>query len=104
MCFSLLHFLFLTCRNTGWLRLEGMSGGHPAQSPLLKQADLQPVAQDCVQLDVEYLQGQTIHSLSGQPVPVLVHPQSEIVFPDVQREPPEFQFVPIASDPVTGHY
>jgi len=26
------------------------------------------------------------------------------VFPDVQREPPVFQFVPIASHPVTGYH
>lgn len=31
----------------------------------------------------------------GQPVPEISHPQSE-VFPDVEREPPVFQFAPVA--------
>ena len=43
-------------------------------------------------------------TISGQPVPVLGHPHSEKVFPDVQREPPVFQSVPIAPGPVTGHH
>lgn len=42
-------------------------------------------------------------NLSGQPVPVLSYPQSEKVFPDIWKEPPVFQFVPIASDSVSGH-
>ena len=33
-------------------------------------------------------------NLTGQPVAVLVHPHGEKVFPDVQKEPPLFQFVP----------
>jgi len=41
---------------------------------------------------------------SGQPVPVLSHPHSDKVFPIVQREPPVFQSVSIASGPVTGHH
>jgi len=52
----------------------------------------------------EYLQGWRLHNLSGQPVPGLGHPHSEETFPDVQMEPPVFQFVPIASCPVTGHH
>jgi len=52
----------------------------------------------------KYLQGWRLHNLSGQPVPVLSHPHSEKVFPDVQREPSVFQFVPIASCPVTRHH
>lgn len=31
-------------------------------------------------------------------------PRSEKMFPDIQREPPVFQGVPTASDPVTGHH
>ena len=34
-------------------------------------------------------------------MPVPGHPYSEKVFPDVQREPPVFQFVPVASCLVT---
>jgi len=87
-----------------WLRLEGTSGGDLGQRPLLKQGHLDPVAQVCVQMAFEHLQGWRLHNLSGRPVPVLGHPHSEKVFPDVQREPPVFQCVPVASGPVTGHH
>lgn len=43
-----------------------------------------------------------LHDLSEQPVPVLGHSPSKKPFPDIQMEPPVFQFVPIASGPVTG--
>ena len=55
----------------------------------------------------EYLQGcgdEYLHNLPGQSVPVLGHPHREKVFPDVQKDPPVFQFVPIASGPGTGHH
>ena len=42
--------------------------------------------------------------LSGKPVQMLSHLHSRKVFPDVEREPPVFQFVPTASGPVTGHH
>jgi len=71
---------------------------------LLKQGYLEPVAQGCVQTAFEYLQGWRLHNLSGQPVPVLGHPDSKKVFPDVQRQPPVFQLVPIASGPGTRHH
>ncbi|KAK4828172.1 hypothetical protein QYF61_024421 [Mycteria americana] len=74
------------------------------QCPLLKQGHPEPLAHDCVQTAFEYLQGWRLQNLPGQPVPVLVHPHSQIVFPDVQREPPVFQFVTIASGPVTEHH
>jgi len=32
------------------------------------------------------------------------HPHSAKVFPDVQKEPPVLQVVPVASGPVTGHH
>ena len=66
-------------------------------TPLLKQGHLGQVASDHVQIAFEYLQGWRLHNLSGQPVPVLGHPHSKKVFPDVQREPPVLQFVPTAS-------
>uniref|UniRef100_A0A8B9Q4U4 Transmembrane protein 19 n=1 Tax=Apteryx owenii TaxID=8824 RepID=A0A8B9Q4U4_APTOW len=69
---------------------------------LLKQGHLEHVAQDPVQVGFEYLQGWRLHNLSGQPVPVLCHPHSKEVFHYVQLELPVFQFVPIASCPVTG--
>jgi len=56
-------------------------------TPLLKQGHLQPVAQDNVHMAFEYLQGWRLHSVPGQPVPVLGCPHSEAVFPDVLREP-----------------
>lgn len=51
-----------------------------------------------------YLQGWTLHNLSGQPVPVLSHSYSEEIFPDVQAEPSVFQCVHINSCAVTGHH
>ena len=50
----------------------------------------------------EYLQGVTLHSLSGQPVPVLGHSHTEKVFPYVQAELPAFHRAPTASGPVTA--
>jgi len=52
---------------------------------------------------VKYVHGWRLHNLTEQPVPVLGHPHSDKVFPDVQREPPVFQCGPIASGPVPGH-
>ena len=43
------------------------------------------------------------HSLPGQPVPVLRHPQREVL-PHVQTEHPLLQFVPTAPRPVAGHH
>ena len=73
-------------------------------TPLLKQGHLEMVAQDHAQMAFEYLQGWRLHNLTGQPVPVLSHPHGEKVFPDVQREPAVFQFVPIASCSATGNH
>lgn len=61
---------------------------------LLKQGFLEPVAQDHIQLAFECLQARRLCNLSGQLPPVLRHPHGEKAFPDVQMEPPEFQFVP----------
>ena len=57
-------------------------------TPLPKQGHLQQAAQDLVQAGLEYLQRRRIPSLSGQPVPVLHHPQREEVLPRVQMELP----------------
>jgi len=89
---------------TGWLRVEGASGGYLVQPSLLNQGHLQLVAQDSVCMAFKHLQGWRLHSHSGQPVPVLGHPHSENVFSDTQREAPVFQFVPFASGPVTEHH
>jgi len=86
-----------------WLRLEETSEAHLVHPPA-QAGPPRPFVQDCVQVAFEYLQGQRLHNLPGQPVPALCHPHSKKVFPDSQREPPLFQFVPIASCPVTGHH
>jgi len=52
----------------------------------------------------EHPQRRGLHNLSGQPVPVLRHPQREEVLPHVQTELPVLQFVPFAPSPVTGHH
>lgn len=70
---------------------------------MLEQSHSAPNAQVHVQTGSEYLQGQRLHHLPGQPVPVLITLTVK-KFPDVQREPPAFQPVPIASGPVTGHH
>lgn len=55
--------------------------------PIFKQGHLEQAAQDNVQAAIKCL-----HSLGGQPAPVLSHLQSEM-FSHVQREPPVFQFL-----------
>jgi len=78
--------------------------GSSSPTPLPKQGHLQQAAQDLVQAGLKYLQRGRLHSLPGQPVPVLSHPQREEVLPHVQMELPVLQFVPIAPCPVTGHH
>jgi len=64
------------------LRLEGTSRGHLVQTPsLLKQDHLGPVVQDRDQM----VQGWRLHHLSRKLVPVLGHPHSETMFPDIQK-------------------
>jgi len=78
--------------------------GSSSPTPLLKQGHLQQAAQDRVLAGLEYLQRRRLHSLPGQPVPVLHRPQREEVLPHVQLELPVLQFVPVAPCPVTGHH
>ena len=73
-------------------------------TPLPQQGHLQQAAQDLVQAGFEYLQRRGLHSLPGQPVPVLRHPQREENLPHIQTELPVLQFVPLAPCPVAGHY
>jgi len=60
----------------------------PSPTPLPKQGHLQQAAQGLVQASFEYLQRRRLHNPTGQPVPVLCHPQSEEVLPHVQLELP----------------
>jgi len=78
--------------------------GSSSPTPVLKQDHLEQAAQDHVWVGLEYLQRRRLHNLSGQPVPVLRHPQREEVLPHVQTELPVPQFVPIAPCPVTRHH
>ena len=71
---------------------------------MLKQIHLEQVAQYCIQMGFECLQRRRLHSLSGQPVPLLCHPQGKEVLPHIQVELPVLQFVPDAPCPVTGNY
>ena len=66
--------------------------GSPSPTLLPKQGHLQQAAQDLFQAGLEYLQRRRLHNLPGQPVPVLRHPQSEVVL-HVQMELPMLQFV-----------
>ena len=76
--------------------------GSSSPTPLPKQGHLEQAAEDLVQAGLEHLQRRRLHSLPGQPVPVLHHPQGEEVLPHVQTELPVLQFVPIAPCPVAG--
>jgi len=62
--------------------------GSSSPTLLPKQGHLQQAAQGCVQAGLEYLQRRRLHSLPGQPVPVLRHPQREEVLPHLQMELP----------------
>ena len=78
--------------------------GSSSPTLLPKQGHLQQAAQDRVQAGLEYLQRRRLHNPSGQPVPVLRHPQREEVLPHVPMELPLLQFVPVAPCPVAGHH
>lgn len=83
-------------RITQSLMLEGASGGHLVQA--LTPAG-PPRAHHIPSAFEDLQEG---HDLSGQP-PVLCHPNSTDVLPDVQRKPLVFQFVLTALYPSTAH-
>lgn len=72
-----IHIFSQMKRTTEWLRLAGTSGGRLVQPPA--QAHFEFVAQDCVQMVFECLQGWGLYNLPDQPAPVLHHPHSEKV-------------------------
>ena len=78
--------------------------GSSSPTPLPNHGHLKQAAQDLIQAGSEYSQRRRIDSPSGQPVPVLHHPQHEEVLPRVQMEFLMLQFVPVAPCPVTGHH
>ena len=92
-----------TENHTEWLWWEGTSRGHLIQPLGSSRAICSQIEQDHVQTAFECLQEWRLHHLPGQLIPLLSHPDSEKVFPNVQTEPSVFQFVPIASCPVSGH-
>jgi len=55
--------------------------GSSGPTLLSKQGHLEQAAQDVVQAGFEYVQRRRLHNFSGQPVPVLRHPQREEVKP-----------------------
>ena len=57
---------------TELLGLGGTSGGHPAQ-PAAEEGSPEQVAEEGVQVGLEYPKRRRLHSLSGQPVPVTPH-------------------------------
>ena len=77
--------------------------GSSSPAPLTKQGHLQQAAQTISRWVSNISRGR-LHSLPGQPVPVLRHPQREEVLPHVQMELPVLQFVPIAPCPVAEHH
>ena len=75
--------------------------GSSSPTPLPKQGLPEQDAQGLIQVGFEYLQRRRLHNLPGQPVPVLRHPQREVL-PHVQMELSVLQFVPIAPCPVVN--
>jgi len=57
--------------------------GSSSPATLPRHIHLKQVAQDCVQVGFEYLQRRRLYNPSGQPVPVLRHPQNKEVLPHV---------------------
>ena len=88
----------LTDSQSGWGR-KGGSGGQLVQPP----AQAGPPRATSRRLLNISKDGESTTSL-GNLCQCLVTSHSQKVFPDVQREPPVFQFVPIASCPVTGYH
>jgi len=89
-------------RVTEPVRLDGTSGDHLIQlSP--KVGSLQWVTKEIIQVGLEYLQRRRLHNLSGQPVPVLCHPQCKEVL-QICVKLPVFQFLAVAPCPIATHH
>lgn len=79
---------------TEWVRLGGATVGHLVLPPCSGRVILQHIAQDCIQIVLEYFRWGRLHTLS---VPVLGHQHRKEDAPHVLVELPEHQFLPIAS-------
>jgi len=92
-----LCFLVLQLRITKIIKsleLEGTFKGRLAQLSCTKQGLLQldRVAQNPVQPDLECVQGQGIHHISGHPVPMPYHPHCKRLFPYILPKSTFFRF------------
>ena len=80
--------------------LKGLEGTSKDRvQPPCKAGSLQQAAQVGVQRGLEYLQ-RRVHSLPGQPLPVLRHPRCEEVSSHVGVELPMLQFMDVSPCPV----
>jgi len=70
---------------------------------LLKQGHLETVTQDHVQTAFEYLQGGRLQPPSSATCVSACSPSEWKSFPNIQTQPPVFQFVRNASGLVAGH-
>lgn len=61
--------------------LEGTSGKHPVQLPHARQCHVEQVTQELIQAGSERPQIARLHSLPGQPVPLLCHILCKEVLP-----------------------
>lgn len=77
--------------------------GHLAQPPCSSTSE-STLHRNCIQTVLEYLQWGTLHSLSGQPLPVLSQLNSKEVFPRVQMELHVHQFLSIAACLIVWHH
>jgi len=87
-------------RITGWLRLEGSSGGHLAQPSSSRETPSR----------VPRTMSRWLWKISKEEIPQLLGSLCQCsvtytkVLLDVKRKPPVFQLVPKASCPGTGHH
>lgn len=94
-------FILQNQRITNWLWEQGISRSHLVQPICSSRATQSRFARTISRQLLDISKDENTTSVCGQPVVVLSQPQSENVFPDVQKKPPVFQVVPTASGPVT---
>lgn len=94
--------LSLFHRISDWLRPKGAlqvnCSNHPAQAGPPRACFPKPCP------DGFGITPWKVHNLPEKYVPVLSHCHRKKLFPDIQKEPPVFLFVPIAPGPGTGHH